>query len=142
MIIPDFLQKSIKIRQIKVGLTFCYLALETIGIITIIQDANYMVKYNLSLNLFLDLYLKGRIMNHASVWAAVDYVAASNGLSRSGLARACGLDATAFNKSKRIDKYGKLHWPSCITIAKIISFAHISPEEFGRIIRKTTNPKN
>ena len=81
-------------------------------------------------------------MNHESLWAAVDSVAAARGLTSSGLARACGLDATAFNKSKRVDRYGKPHWPSSITIAKIISFARIIPEEFGRMIHDNGQCKN
>ena len=46
-------------------------------------------------------------MTHNGIWAAVDKIAAKQGLSCSGLARACGMDPTAFNKSKRISK----HWP-------------------------------
>ena len=75
-------------------------------------------------------------MTHNGIWAAVDKIAAKQGLSCSGLARACGMDPTAFNKSKRISKYGKPHWPSGNTLAKIASVAHLSPEEFGRIIRQ------
>ena len=73
-------------------------------------------------------------MNHATIWAAIDRVAIRLRMTRSGLARHCGMDATAFNKSKRFDKYGKPHWPSCITVSKVMLFAHLSPEEFGRII--------
>ncbi len=73
-------------------------------------------------------------MNHATIWAAIDMVAIRLRMTRSGLARHCGMDATAFNKSKRFDKYGKPHWPSCITVSKVMLFAHLSPEEFGRII--------
>ena len=73
-------------------------------------------------------------MNHATIWAAIDRVAIRLRMTRSGLARHCGMDATAFNKSKRFDKYGKPHWPSCITLSKVMLFAHLSPEEFGRII--------
>ena len=71
-------------------------------------------------------------MNHATIWAAIDRVAIRLRMTRSGLARHCGMDATAFNKSKRFDKYGKPHWPSCITVSKVMLFAHLSPEEFGR----------
>ena len=44
-------------------------------------------------------------MNHATIWAAIDRVAIRLRMTRSGLARHCGMDA-----------------------------AHLSPEEFGRII--------
>ena len=74
-------------------------------------------------------------MTHSHVWAAIDKIAAQMGLSSSGLAKACGLDPTAFNKSKRISKYGKPHWPSGNTLSKIAEFAKLSPEEFGKYIR-------
>ena len=51
-------------------------------------------------------------MTHSGTWAAVDKIAATLGLSCSGLAKKCGMDPTAFNKSKRFSKYGKPHWPS------------------------------
>ena len=39
--------------------------------------------------------------NHESVWGAIDALAARHRLSPSGLAKKSGLDATAFNPSKR-----------------------------------------
>lgn len=78
---------------------------------------------------------KERIMTHSGTWAAVDKIAATLGLSCSGLAKKCGMDPTAFNKSKRFSKYGKPHWPSGNTLSKIAAVAHLSPEEFGRIMR-------
>ncbi len=75
-------------------------------------------------------------MTHNNIWSAVDRIAARMGLSCSGLARACGMDPTAFNKSKRISKYGKPHWPSGNTLSKIVSVAKLSPEEFGRILHQ------
>lgn len=55
------------------------------------------------------------------------------GLSCSGLAKVCGLDPTAFNKSKRWTQYGKPRWPSANTLAKVISAAGMSDDEFFRI---------
>lgn len=46
-------------------------------------------------------------MTHKHIWAAIDKIALKMGMTCSGLARACGMDPTAFNKSKRISKYGK-----------------------------------
>lgn len=69
-------------------------------------------------------------MTHESIWRAIDTVAENMGLTPSGLARACSLDATSFNKSKRISKYGQPHWPSIPTIAKVISFAGLTDAEF------------
>lgn len=65
---------------------------------------------------------------------AIDQIAVQKGLSCSGLAKACGLDPTAFNKSKRVSKYGKPHWPSGNTLSKVAAFAKLSPEEFGRFV--------
>ncbi len=69
-------------------------------------------------------------MTHDGTWAAFDKIAARLGLSVSGLAKGCGLDATAFNKSKRWTRYGKPRWPSTGTVAKVIAYANITAEEF------------
>lgn len=52
-------------------------------------------------------------MKYEQVWDAVDKLARAHGLSPSGLAKKAGLDATTFNKSKRIRPDGKkdgLRW--------------------------------
>lgn len=59
--------------------------------------------------------------NHASVWGAIDALAARHGLSPSGLAKKAGLDATAFNPSKRHGSDGRPRWPSTESIAKILA---------------------
>lgn len=59
--------------------------------------------------------------NHARLWAAIDAIAARHGLSPSGLARRAGLDATAFNKSKRLTTDGRPRWPSTESIDKILA---------------------
>lgn len=60
------------------------------------------------------------MVTHKQIWNAIDNLASKNGLTASGLARAAGLDATAFNKSKRIGPNGKHRWPSTESIAKIL----------------------
>ncbi len=75
-------------------------------------------------------------MTHDGTWGALDKIAERLGLSVSGLAKGCGLDATAFNKSKRWTRYGKPRWPSTGTVAKVIEFAHITPEEFIQLMRE------
>ena len=75
-------------------------------------------------------------MTHNGIWTAIDKIAEKLGVSCSGLAKLCGMDPTACNKSKRISKYGKPHWPSGNTIAKIASVAKMTPEEFGRFVRQ------
>lgn len=60
------------------------------------------------------------MLSHRDIWDAIDAIAERHGLSVSGLARLAGLDATAFNKSKRISKDGRERWPSTESVAKIL----------------------
>lgn len=60
------------------------------------------------------------MFTHDDIWAAIDRLAEAHGLSPSGLARQAGLDATAFNRSKRISPNGKPRWPSTESLAKIL----------------------
>ena len=60
------------------------------------------------------------MVTHKQIWNAIDNLAGKNGMTASGLARASGLDATAFNKSKRVGPNGKHRWPSTESIAKIL----------------------
>lgn len=60
------------------------------------------------------------MLGHGQIWAALDALAAKNGLSASGLARRSGLDPTTFNKSKRIAVDGRPRWPSTESIAKAL----------------------
>ena len=48
--------------------------------------------------------------SHQKVWNAIDTIAKSAGSSPSGLAKAAGMDGTAFNPSKRVDTHGRPHW--------------------------------
>lgn len=60
------------------------------------------------------------MLSHRDIWNAIDAIAERHGLSVSGLARLAGLDATAFNKSKRVSKDGRERWPSTESVAKIL----------------------
>ncbi len=60
------------------------------------------------------------MLKHSDVWNAIDALARRNGLSPSGLAKRAGLDATTFNKSKRVTRDGKLRWPSTESISKVL----------------------
>lgn len=64
-------------------------------------------------------------MKYEQIWSAVDKLARINGLSPSGLAKKAGLDATTFNKSKRIRPDGKQRWPSLDSINKILEVCNI-----------------
>ena len=58
-----------------------------------------------------------------------------NGLSPSGLARKAGLDATAFNKSKRFSKEGRERWPSTESLAKVLEVTKTEFLDFGMILK-------
>lgn len=73
------------------------------------------------------------MLTHEQVWAAIDILAAANGLSASGLARKAGLDPTAFNKSKRINHQGKPRWPTMGTVALILNATDTTFCEFAEI---------
>jgi len=64
---------------------------------------------------------KGTMLTHADVWAALDALAARNGLSASGLARQAGLDPTTFNPSKRSTRGGRPRWPGTESLAKAMA---------------------
>lgn len=60
------------------------------------------------------------MLSHRAIWEALDALAERHGLSTSGLAKLAGLDATAFNPSKRVSKDGRERWPSTESIAKVL----------------------
>jgi phage repressor protein C with HTH and peptisase S24 domain len=74
------------------------------------------------------------MLTHNQVWAAIDHLAERYGLSASGLARRAGLDATSFNKSKRVSPDGRERWPSSESIAKILQATGASLQEFVGLI--------
>lgn len=71
---------------------------------------------------------------HRSLWAAIDALAARHGLSTSGLARASGLDATTFNKSKRHGPEGRPRWPSTESLARALAAVGSNFEEFAALL--------
>lgn len=73
-------------------------------------------------------------MQHIQIWRAIDALAARRGLTTSGLARAAGLDATTFNKSKRETADGKPRWPSTESIALAINAVGTSFDEFAALV--------
>lgn|SRR5690606_1277223 len=70
------------------------------------------------------------MLRHADVWNAIDNLARRHGLSPSALAKRAGLDATTFNKSKRVTREGKLRWPSTESVAKILDATGATVAEF------------
>jgi hypothetical protein len=60
------------------------------------------------------------MFTHKQIWAAIDALAEAQGMSVSGLAKSAGLDATAFNRSKRFGPHGRERWPSTESLAKVL----------------------
>ena len=73
-------------------------------------------------------------MKHEDIWRALDTLAAENGLSVSGLARASGLDPTTFNPSKRSMPDGRARWPSTESLAKVLNATGASLEAFTALV--------
>lgn len=74
------------------------------------------------------------MLRHGDIWRAIDRLAAAHGLSASALARRAGLDATTFNKSKRMTAQGKPRWPSTESVAKILRATNTSLAEFVALV--------
>lgn len=72
-------------------------------------------------------------MKHGQIWRAIDALAAREGLTASGLARAAGLDPTTFNRSKRISADGKPRWPSTESLSKALDAVGVSFDEFASL---------
>lgn len=74
-------------------------------------------------------------LSHAQVWSAIDALAQRFGMSASGLAKAAGLDATSFNKSKRIsgDSPPRPRWPSTESVAKVLAATGVGFAEFAAL---------
>ena len=73
-------------------------------------------------------------MKHDDVWRALDTIAAEQGLSASGLARAAGLDATTFNRSKRAMPDGRPRWPSTESVAKVLDATGVGFDVFSTLV--------
>ncbi len=73
-------------------------------------------------------------MQHGDIWRGLDELAARFGLSTSGLARLAGLDATAFNKSKRQSRDGRLRWPTTESLARVLAAVNVDFAEFALLV--------
>jgi phage repressor protein C with HTH and peptisase S24 domain len=78
------------------------------------------------------------MLRHGDIWRALDRLAEAHGLSASGLARKAGLDATTFNKSKRMTAEGKPRWPSTESLAKVLRATNTSLAEFVALLGDDT----
>lgn len=74
------------------------------------------------------------MLSHIRIWAVIDALAARNGLTPSALARKAGLDATAFNRSKRVAADGRPRWPSTESLAKVLDATGTDAAAFAGLI--------
>jgi phage repressor protein C with HTH and peptisase S24 domain len=74
------------------------------------------------------------MLSHDQIWSAIDALAERYKLSPSGLARRAGLDATTFNRSKRVGADGRERWPSTESLAKILVATGASLDEFMALV--------
>jgi phage repressor protein C with HTH and peptisase S24 domain len=79
--------------------------------------------------------------NHESVWSAIDALAARHGLSPSGLAKKAGLDATAFNPSKRHGNDRRPRWPSTESISKVLTATGETLDTFVGLAQRNEKKK-
>lgn len=77
---------------------------------------------------------KDDMLTHGQIWTAIDRLAERYGLTASGLARRAGLDATSFNRSKRVSPDGRERWPSTESIAKVLNATGASLDEFVGLV--------
>lgn len=74
------------------------------------------------------------MLSHDQIWGALDRMAERAGLSPSGLAKKAGLDATTFNKSKRVTNDGRERWPSTESVSKALAAANVTIDNFVQLI--------
>ncbi|PZU61646.1 MAG: helix-turn-helix transcriptional regulator [Brevundimonas sp.] len=74
-------------------------------------------------------------LSHARLWKALDALARREGLSPSGLALRAGLDATAFNPSKRFGAGDppRPRWPSTESLTRILEATGVSLADFAAL---------
>ena len=77
------------------------------------------------------------MLSHDQIWGAIDALAARYDLSASGLAKKAGLDATTFNRSKRVGPDGRERWPSTESVAKALAATETSMDTFVQLIEAT-----
>ena len=86
------------------------------------------------------------MLSHRAIWDGIDALARRHGHSVSALAKLAGLDATAFNVSKRVSKDGRERWPSTESISKVLEATGESFDAFlsgtGAFIQLTDTGPN
>ncbi|WP_339932303.1 helix-turn-helix transcriptional regulator [uncultured Brevundimonas sp.] len=82
-------------------------------------------------------------LSHAQIWSAIDSLARHEGLSASALARRAGLDATAFNPSKRFGpgQPPRPRWPSTESLTRILEATGLSLGAFAALAGDAPPPR-
>jgi len=75
------------------------------------------------------------LFNHAAIWDAIDLLAAELDMTPSAMAKKAGLDATAFNKSKRKTTQGKERLPGLDSIGRVLNATGTSADYFVSLIK-------
>ncbi len=70
------------------------------------------------------------MLTHGQIWSALDALATRYDLTPSALAKRAGLDATTFNKSKRVTADGRKRWPNTESLAKVLDATGATVDEF------------
>lgn len=73
-------------------------------------------------------------MQHKDIWRGIDLLAAHHGLTPSGLAKRAGLDATAFNPSKRESADGRPRWPTTESLARVLDAVGSGFDDFAALV--------
>lgn len=81
-------------------------------------------------------------LSHAKIWKALDALARREGLSPSALARRAGLDATAFNPSKRFGPGDppRPRWPSTESLNAVLRVTGASLAQFAAMAEDDAPP--
>lgn len=82
-------------------------------------------------------------LTHPRLWKALDAAARREGLSPSGLARRAGLDATAFNPSKRFGPGDppRPRWPSTESLTRVLDVTGLSLAQFAELADDAPPPR-
>jgi phage repressor protein C with HTH and peptisase S24 domain len=74
------------------------------------------------------------MFTHKQVWDAIDLLAVRQGISTSALAKLAGLDATTFNRSKRISADGHMRWPTTESISRVLAATRTPLPDFTALL--------
>ena len=79
---------------------------------------------------------------HDIIWEVVEEIAEQRGVSLSRLAVTAGLDATAFNPSKRLANGGLPRFPAMTTMLAVLKVTGLTWYDFAKIWEMKANQKS